>query len=147
MPPLDPVLAARLHRKANAACWDVSPDRFAAALEASCRRAVESGAADPADPGRYLTGLHLEDLALACACEDGHERAWEHFIHQLRPVLYRSADALAPGGGAREIADGIYADLFGTEERDGVRRSLFRYFHGRSSLATWLRAVLSQRYV
>jgi len=27
------------------------------------------------------------------------------------------------------------------------RRSLFRYFHGRSSLGTWLRAVLSQRYV
>ena len=29
----------------------------------------------------------------------------------------------------------------------GERRSLFRYFQGRSSLATWLRAVLSQRYV
>jgi RNA polymerase sigma factor (sigma-70 family) len=29
----------------------------------------------------------------------------------------------------------------------GGRQSLFRYFHGRSSLATWLRAVLSQRYV
>jgi len=27
------------------------------------------------------------------------------------------------------------------------RRSLFRYFQGRSSLATWLRAVLAQRYV
>ena len=26
-------------------------------------------------------------------------------------------------------------------------RSLFRYFHGRSSLTTWLRAVLAQRYV
>jgi RNA polymerase sigma factor (sigma-70 family) len=32
-------------------------------------------------------------------------------------------------------------------ERDGERRSLFRYFHGRSTLATWLRAVLAQRYV
>src|SRR5436853_401033 len=29
----------------------------------------------------------------------------------------------------------------------GERQSLFRYFHGRSSLATWLRAVLSQRLV
>jgi RNA polymerase sigma factor (sigma-70 family) len=28
-----------------------------------------------------------------------------------------------------------------------VKQSLLRYFHGRSSLPTWLRAVLSQRYV
>jgi RNA polymerase sigma factor (sigma-70 family) len=62
-------------------------------------------------------------------------------------VLYRSADALEPGGGAREIADALYADLFGLQERDGERQSLFRYFHGRSSLATWLRAVLAQRVV
>lgn len=32
-------------------------------------------------------------------------------------------------------------------ERGGERRSLFRYFHGRSALTTWLRAVLAQRYV
>ena len=66
---------------------------------------------------------------------------------EYRPVLYRSADAIDPGGGARELADSIYADLFGLQERDGERRSLFRYFHGRSSLATWLRAVLAQRQV
>ena len=35
----------------------------------------------------------------------------------------------------------------GFAERDGERQSLFRYFHGRSSLATWLRAVLAQRVV
>ena len=33
------------------------------------------------------------------------------------------------------------------EEGRSGRRSLFRYFHGRSSLATWLRAVLAQRHV
>ena len=26
-------------------------------------------------------------------------------------------------------------------------KALFRYFHGRSSLATWLRSLVSQRYV
>jgi RNA polymerase sigma-70 factor (ECF subfamily) len=91
--------------------------------------------------------LHLEDLALAAACADGHEAAWEHFIREHRPVLYRSADAIDKTGGAREAADSLYGELFGLTERDGVRRSLFQYFHGRSSLATWLRAVLSQRYV
>ena len=31
--------------------------------------------------------------------------------------------------------------------RRASARSLFRYFHGRSSLSTWLRAVLAQRHV
>ena len=62
-------------------------------------------------------------------------------------MLYRSADAIDRTGAAREAADSLYAELFGLTERDGERRSLLRYFHGRSSLATWLRAVLAQRYV
>ena len=66
---------------------------------------------------------------------------------EYRPVLYRAADALDRGGGAREIADSLYAELYGIKDRPGDRRSLFNYFQGRSSLATWLRAVLAQRYV
>jgi RNA polymerase sigma factor (sigma-70 family) len=102
-------------------------DRFAEALG----RAAERGA--------DLEKLHLEDVALACGCAAGDDAAWEHFIRELRPTLYRAADALEPGGSARDLADGIYGELF--------ERSLFRYFHGRSSLATWLRAVLAQRHV
>jgi RNA polymerase sigma-70 factor, ECF subfamily len=134
-------LAVRLHREARADGWSVSLERFTEALRASAERAA------PADLSRYLSGLHLGDLALACACAAGHEGAWEHFIHEHRPVLYRAADAIDPGGGARELADSLYADLYGIRERDGERQSLFRYFHGRSSLATWLRAVLAQRHV
>lgn len=144
---LDPSLVARLYQRANGARWNVAPARFAAALEASVARALGAPPHDAGELERYLGGLHLDDLALACACTDGHDGAWEYFVLQHRPVLYRAADALAPGGGAREIADALYADLFGIDEKDGGRRSLFRYFHGRSSLATWLRAVLSQRFV
>lgn len=54
---------------------------------------------------------------------------------------------MAPGGSALDLADELFADLYGLRERDGDRQSLFRYFQGRSSLATWLRAVLAQRYV
>jgi hypothetical protein len=62
-------------------------------------------------------------------------------------VLYRAADALDRHGGAREVADALYAELYGVRNAQGQRQSLFRYFQGRSSLATWLRAVLAQRYV
>ncbi|MEO8677621.1 MAG: sigma-70 family RNA polymerase sigma factor, partial [Vicinamibacterales bacterium] len=91
--------------------------------------------------------LHPEDLALAEACARGDAAAWDRFVLEYRPILYRAADAIDRTGRARELADALYAELFGMKERDGERQSLFRYFHGRSSLATWLRAVLSQRYV
>ena len=134
-------LAERLYRDAQAERWNVPFEQFVAALKASADKASRT------DVDAYLSGLHLQDLALACACMQGDERAWEHFVRELRPVLYRAADALRPGGGARDLADSLYADLYGLQERDGQRRSLLRYFHGRSSLATWLRAVLAQRVV
>jgi RNA polymerase sigma-70 factor (ECF subfamily) len=145
-PTLDPKLVASLHARADARRWEVSVRRFEAALATSAAQ-VLGERASPHDLERHLNSLHLEDLALACACADGHEAAWDHFVLQHRPVLYRAADALSPGGSAREIADALYADLYGLRERDGERQSLFRYFHGRSSLSTWLRAVLSQRYI
>ena len=144
---IDERLVEQLHRRANAGRWRVSIDRFTDALATSVARAFAGREPDTRDVERYLNGLHLEDLGLACACAAGDEEAWEHFVREQRPSLYRAADALEPGGGARDLADSLYADLFGLRDGQGERRSLFRYFHGRSSLGTWLRAVLSQRYV
>ena len=86
-----------------------------------------------------MNAAYARDLALARRCAAGEEQAWQQFVLEFRPVLYRAADALDPSGGARDLADSLYADLYA--------QSLFRYYQGRSSLATWLRAVLSQRYV
>jgi RNA polymerase sigma factor (sigma-70 family) len=88
-----------------------------------------------------------DDLELARLCAEGDERAWERFVREFRPILYRAADALDPTQGARDIADSLYAELYGIKTEEGERQSLFRYYQGRSSLATWLRAVLAQRYV
>src|SRR5437773_9239821 len=95
----------------------------------------------------HVDSSHAADLELARLCAAGDERAWERFVREYRPLLYRAADALDRTGGARDIADSLYADLYGLEDGAGKRQSLFRYFQGRSSLATWLRAVLAQRYV
>jgi RNA polymerase sigma-70 factor (ECF subfamily) len=143
---LDRALLARLHQQARADRWALTPESFAVALEASARRAFDS-TPDRRQLEKYCESLHLEDLALACACAEGSDAAWEHVIREYRPALYRAADAIDPSGGGRELADSLYAELFGLTERDGERRSHFRYFHGRSSLATWLRAVLAQRHV
>jgi RNA polymerase sigma-70 factor (ECF subfamily) len=92
-------------------------------------------------------GVHSADLELARACAAGDEHAWEQFVREYRPLLYRAADALDPTGAAREVADSLYAELFGVTSTGTARPSLFRYYEGRSSLATWLRAVLAQRFV
>jgi RNA polymerase sigma-70 factor (ECF subfamily) len=144
---IDDVLAARLFRQAKAERWNVPLHLFAQALDASAERIFAGKLASPGEIERYLQSLHLEDLAVACACAAGDDTAWEHIVREQRPLLYRAADMIDPSGGARELADSLYADLYGLEDRAGKRQSLFRYFHGRSSLATWLRAVLAQRYI
>ena len=140
-------LVERLYRQAKGDRWHAPKGQFAQALESSAGRAFAGRSPDSRELERYLDALHLEDLAIACACAAGDEEAWEHFVLKQRPFLYRAADAIDPSGGARELADSLYADLFGLGDRAGVRQSLFRYFHGRSSLTTWLRAVLAQRHV
>jgi RNA polymerase sigma-70 factor, ECF subfamily len=149
--PVPEILAAalvrRLHREADAEGWAVTEADFGRALQASVGHAFREVEPSFAQVEKYLRSLHLKDLALACGCAAGNDAAWEHFIATQRPQLYRAADGLDPAGGARDLADALYADLYGTREKDGERQSLFRYFHGRSTLSTWLRAVLAQRHV
>jgi RNA polymerase sigma factor (sigma-70 family) len=142
----DPLVDS-LYRQAGADRWALPRPRFVDALTSSAERALAGTSPDARVVARYLESLHLEDVALACACTEGNDSAWDFFVREHRPILYRAADALAPGGAARELADSLYADLYGLGNREASPGSLFRYFHGRSSLATWLRAVLAQRYV
>jgi len=144
---LDSSTAERLHRDAQAERWGVLVETFARAIERGVHHALGDGPPEPARLERHLKGLRLDDLALACACAEGRDDAWEHFVREYRPGLYRAAAAIDPTGGARDLADALYAELFGLSERDGARFSHFAYFHGRSSLATWLRAVLAHRHV
>ena len=122
----------------------------------------------PVVPNRVV-GAHLEEVIKGAA--DGPGRPTRNVSASTPPISSSHAGArLAtsrPGsassastvrscsarrrrsihtGRARELADALYAELYGVRNR-GDRRSLFRYFDGRSSLATWLRAVLAQRYV
>jgi RNA polymerase sigma-70 factor (ECF subfamily) len=140
-------VVAALHARSGARRWQVSPERLAKALAASCAHHF-AGEAPPTQAAltRYLDGLYLDDLVLACACRDGHEGAWEHFVREVQPKVEASAQAIA-GAHGRELARTLLADLYGTTERDGVRRSLLDYFHGRSRLTTWLRTVVAQRHV
>ena len=136
---------ARLYDRARATRWNLGADVL---TEAAARGALKSGAIENDRVEPYLDALHAEDLALALACKDGNSRAWEHFIASLRPPLYAAARAIAGDAmRGRDLADSIWADLYGLEVRDGRRRSLLEYFHGRSSILTWARTILAQRHV
>ena len=105
---IDDRLLAGLFRRAGARRWRVVPGAFRSALE----RSLPAGLEDAAEARRRLEALHLEDLALACGCADGNEAAWEHFVLTFRPVLYKAASAIDPSGGARDLADSLYGELF-----------------------------------
>jgi RNA polymerase sigma factor (sigma-70 family) len=141
----------RLYGQSGASRWGLAREEFCAVL---CRSAEKRFASEPGEPQKfeqYLFSLHLEDLALAAACAAGCESAWEHFVATYRPYLRASAAAIlrCPAGSpaACELADSLFTDLYGLAEGRASERSLFRYFHGRSSLKTWLRAVLAQRHI
>ena len=136
---MDSARVASAWQRAGAERWNVTQEAFAEALARSTAKAFAGRTPSAAEVDKYQQSLHVADLALACACHDGHDAAWDHFVAEYRPALYRAADAIDRTGAARELADAIYGELFS--------KSLFRYFHGRSSLATWLRSLLSQRFV
>jgi RNA polymerase sigma factor (sigma-70 family) len=146
---LDADAAQRLHAKAGAARWGLTVDRFHEALARVAGRRFTSGVPASREVEAYLDTLHLEDLALARGCADGVDAAWEAFVERHWRDATRAARAIAGDTDGEEIADALLADLFARGGAGGgaARRPLFDYFHGRSKLSTWLRALLAQRHV
>ncbi len=134
-------------RRSNGARWAVTVEAFAEVVAVAVARRFADHPPDRRAVEAFIAALHAEDLALACACAQGHADAWDHFVLTYRPELYRAARAMAGDAGARELADSLYGELYGLPGPDGARRSLLRYYHGRSRLGTWLRSVLAQRHV
>jgi RNA polymerase sigma-70 factor len=133
----------QLHQSSGATRWSVSLEDFARAAW----RGIAASAASR-DVPQLLQHLRSEDLALAVGCLRADERAWDTFCSQCRGLLYDAARAfLSDEGRARELADSLLAELYGLQGERAERNSLFAYFHGRSSLKTWLRAVLYQKFV
>jgi len=141
----------RLYSEAAEYSWSLTRVRFADALERSAAKRFGADTTSPGQVEAYLQSLHLRDLSLAAACADGHADAWDHFVATYRSYLRSAAAAIlhchAGSPAAHDLADSLFADLYGLTEEKRGEHSLFRYFHGRSSLKTWLRAVLAQRHI
>jgi RNA polymerase sigma factor (sigma-70 family) len=144
-------LVASLYSQSGAARWGLSQSQFVCGLERSLRKRFQDGTPSGDRLEECLLTLHIEDLALTTACIEGSETAWEYFVQEYRGYLRAAAGAITKasryGANPQELADSLFSDLFGLIDGKRGERSLFRYFHGRSSLKTWLRTVLAQRHV
>ena len=144
---LDSRLVQELYRASSAQQYGLTENDFASVLEQVARKHFGEGGS-PSEVSSFLRELRLEELALARACAAGHQRAWDFFLSRYREGLYAAAYSIARNeSAARELADSIYADLYGTRVKDGERLSKLASYTGRGSLAGWLRTVLAQQHV
>ena len=125
----------------------LSREQFAAVLKQVAAKYLPADASARQIAELYAS-LRVEELALARACAAGQERAWEVFMARYREKLYDIAAYIAKeNSAARELADSLYADLYGTTTRDGQRVSKLASYTGRGSLEGWLRTVMAQEFV
>src|ERR1700682_5798561 len=154
--------AAALYERSGAAAYAVSGEQFAAILDEILRKylfqnaaqnsaqnsAANSSPVSAEQKVAFCAALRLEELALARACAAGNERAWEDFISRYRQKLHSMARHIPRDGAhAAELADSLFADLYGVNARDGARRSKLVFYTGRGSLEGWLRTVMAQEFI
>lgn len=140
-------LLAELHTKSGCEKIGLTRESFSAILcEIGAKHAA--GGTSESELRTFFLSLRVDELALARACAAGQNEAWEVFLARYREKLYLSALRIArEDSAARELADTLYADLYGTNTRDGRRVSKLASYTGRGSLEGWLRTVLAQEYI
>jgi RNA polymerase sigma-70 factor (ECF subfamily) len=132
---------AELYSTSRAPEFGFAPEQFITLLHGI---AAKHGA----EPEEFCATLRIEDLVLARACAAGNDRAWEVFMLRFREKLYDIARQITrEDSSGRELADSVYADLYGTRQREGERISKLTSYSGRGSLDGWLRTVLAQEFV
>jgi RNA polymerase sigma-70 factor, ECF subfamily len=138
---------AALYQKSRGAEFGLTLDDFDRIVQEVAKKCLPASASR-SETHAWIANLRVEELALARACAQGQEHAWEVFLTRYREKLYDIAGYIAKeSSAARELADSLYADLYGTNLRDGQRVSKLASYTGRGSLEGWLRTVLAQEYV
>jgi len=146
--PMDTLVAAvrELFENSGAKRYQLGAEEFQHILDQIAVKYIPS-APEP-QKLRFWRELKIQELVLARACANGDEQAWTDFLTRYREKLYDIARGITKDdASARELADSIYGDLYGTSERDGYRLSRLNFYMGRGSLEGWLRTVVAQEFV
>jgi RNA polymerase sigma-70 factor (ECF subfamily) len=123
---------------------DVLSGRISAAVEKYLLRDEPNTSA--ADIDKFMDEMQADDLCLIVACEQGDENAWTDLVERFTTTVRSAARSVSSNEDAAEdLAQSIWAELYGLRVRDdGRRASKLAYYSGRGSLAGWLRAVVAQ---
>jgi RNA polymerase sigma-70 factor (ECF subfamily) len=137
---------AERYTESGAEGYGITPERFQQIVAAVALRYAAD--ASEIERRQLVAALRIKELVLARACSAGNERAWDEFLASFRASLLAAAYRIAKDDATgRELADGLYAELYGIPNRDGRRISKLDYYMGRGSLEGWLRTVLAQQFV
>jgi RNA polymerase sigma-70 factor (ECF subfamily) len=110
--------------------------RFALDLNALAERVVDIAGRQPDEaPAAFADRLVVDDLYLATACASGDERAWEEFGSRFFSFIRQFSRRTLREPQASDVADQVIADLW--------QRGKVAQYEGRSSLKTWLGAVVA----
>lgn len=135
-----------LFEKSRAERYGLTLAAFEAALEQVAAKYAPAATAQ--QKLELWQSLRLEELALTRGCVAGHDFAWQEFLNRYREKLYDIARGITKeDSSGRELADSLYAELYGLSERDGRRVSRLSFYMGRGSLEGWLRTVVAQEFV
>jgi RNA polymerase sigma-70 factor (ECF subfamily) len=151
LPGLPPSLVDELWHTAQAGACGLSLEEFSAAL-ASVGEKVNHGLPpgdlpNSAQRAAFFRALHLAELALAHSCALGRDSAWETFLSRYRTFLVQTAASITGSATVgQDLADSLYAELYGLRQAEGERRSPLASYSGRGSLMGWLRTTLVQRF-
>jgi RNA polymerase sigma-70 factor, ECF subfamily len=138
----------RLYKKSGGSRWNITLGEFRESLYRSYSRRIASAPAlrSPAEIDEFLESIHVFDLALAAGCRRGDEAAWRKFLELYRRVIEGAAHAMiSDSNAARDLADSLYAELYGLKQHNGSRNCPFDKYQGRSGLGGWLRTVIARR--
>jgi RNA polymerase sigma-70 factor len=110
--------------------------RFSLDLHTLAERVVDVAGRQSAEPpAAFADRLVLDDLYLATACAGGEDRAWEEFGARYFAFIRTFSRRTLREPQASDVADQVIADLW--------QRKKVAQYEGRSSLKTWLGAVVA----
>ncbi len=136
-----------LYAASEASQFGISRGHFTDILTEVVRQydTIHEGSSDVRE---LLSSLKIAELVLARACAAGNERAWEKLLNTYREQLYEMGCVIAKDDVlGKELADSLYADLYGISARGEQCPSKLNYYNGLGSLAGWMRTVMVQNFI
>lgn len=126
----------------------LEPQSLASRLSASVEKYIlkHDPSSTAASIGKFIDGLHADDLCLVIACERGDQAAWSDLVEGYGATVRSAARSASSNDSlADDLAQSIWAELHGLKARqDGRPAGKLAYYSGAGSLGGWLRAVVGQ---